>query len=1661
LLRRTLPGAPYPLGASLDADGVNFALYSENATAVELCLFDAQDQETRIQVHNRTAFVWHVFVPEVRAGARYGYRVHGPYDPERGARFNPRVVLLDPYAKATDGIERWERGCFAYRAGGPDADLDAAQNDQLGAPRGVVVDLEFDWEGDVSPAIPLHRSVIYETHVRGLTIQHPHVPPALRGTYAGVAHPSVVRYLKDLGITAVELMPVHTFVDEKHLVDNGLRNYWGYSSIGFFAPDSRYRSGSVPGSEVTEFKTMVKALHRAGIEVILDVVYNHTGEGNHLGPTLNFKGIDNAVYYRLVAEQPRYYFDYTGTGNTLNVRHPQVLALIMDSLRHWASEMHVDGFRFDLASSLARQLHEVDRLSSFFTLIHQAPSLRHAKIIAEPWDIGAGGYQVGNFPVRWAEWNGRFRDAVRALWRGDGGRAGEIGYRLTGSSDLYASSGRLPSASINFVTAHDGSTLFDLVTYQSKHNEANLEQNQDGNDDEHRWNCGAEGPTDDVAINALRGRQQRNLLLTLLLSQGTPMLLGGDEFGRTQRGNNNAYCQDNEVSWYDWNWSDEQRRLFEFVKRLLHLRRTHPALHRAHFFQDRSIIGTDLHDIRWLRHDGFPMSEGDWNNPGTRSLGMFLSGRGIDDLDEEGRPLVDDDLLVLINASNIDLEFTVPRLSDGNEAWQVLVDTADDDAEEVCQPGQTTALAAHSMKFLRAPSRVVRNGGAEHTLGATYRLQLNPGFGFREASAIADYLVMLGITDVYTSPLLEAARGSTHGYDVIDHSRISEALGGPVEFEAWSLKLQGQRLGLLLDWVPNHMGIASGQNSWWDDVLENGPSSAFAEHFDVDWAPPKQGLADRILLPMLGGQYGDVLERGEIKVVWDNGVFRLAYYEHRLPMGPKTLVPIVESIASISGLPENDPVRQELESVLSAMRYLPDRSETSDETRRERAREKEVIKRRLRQLVESSETLRESMHQVLAVVNGTVGQPPTFNQLDQLLGAQSYRLASWGVASEEINYRRFFDINELAAIRMESFHVAELSHALLFDLLESGKVNALRLDHTDGLYDPLAYFEWLQQRFRRSSQRFKSSPDDLARPLPILVEKILERGEHLPPSWPVDGTTGYEFGAAAVCLLVDARGEKPVTSLYERFCDERTSFADHVYRSKHQILRYSLASEVNMLGRALERIANVNRHWRDFTLISLTRALIEVLAAFPVYRTYLRAGMRPSEYDESCVLEATRAARKNNPAISPTVFSFLEKVLLLRTEETGEEREAHVRFALRFQQLTGPVKAKAEEDTAFYRYNRLVCLNEVGNNPGNFGATIEDFHAQNAERARTWPLGMVATSTHDSKRGEDTSARIAVLSEMPEIWRTSLRTFGELAENARSMVDGEPAPSRNLEYLFYQTLVGAWPVGWDGHTDRDEFARRMAQFLAKASKEAKQHTSWTSPNLAYDAAVERFAPRMIENDLFMAEARKLCEIIAPHGATNGLALTMLRLCSPGVPDTYQGSELWNQTLVDPDNRRPVDFDLRRKALTAIVEERERDACGLAEKLLANYANGNVKLYVAHVALQARRQVPELFRHGDYEALLGGDHVVAFTRGAGVHRLVCAVTRLPYGRTAAKRNFAVGDVWGDERLRVPYEGRYRNLLTDKVLAIGLETKLADVFRDLPVALLLQEERRKRG
>jgi len=700
------PGKPYPLGATWDGEGVNFALFSDHATGVELCLFDspaAPHEYERISMPEQTDNVWHVYLPGARPGQLYGYRVYGPYDPEAGQRFNPAKLLVDPYAKALDRTPHWDTALFGYPLGDDYEDLTPDQQDSAPfVPRGVVIDPSFDWGDDRAPQTPLYRSVIYELHVKGFTKLHPEVPEHLRGTYAGLASPAAVAYVQSLGVTAVELLPVHQHIDDQALVERGLCNYWGYNTLGYFAPDLRYSSAGALGEQVREFKTMVKTLHAAGIEVILDVVYNHTGEGSHLGPTLSLRGIDNQVYYRLLPGAPRFYMDYTGCGNSLNMLHPRTLQLIMDSLRYWVLEMHVDGFRFDLASTLARGLHEADRLSAFFDIIHQDPVLSQVKLIAEPWDIGPGGYQVGNFPVLWAEWNGKYRDIMRSFWKGDDVSLSELAYRLTGSSDLYRHNGRRPFASINFITAHDGFPLRDLVSYDHKHNEANGEANRDGENHNSSWNYGVEGPTDDPQINAVRARQQRNFLATLLLSQGVPMLLAGDERSRTQGGNNNAYCQDNEVSWLDWRLDDTSRELLDFTRRLIQLRDAHPVLRRRKFFQGRSIHGSHVHDIEWFRPDGGEMGDAEWPETELHCLGMKLNGQVMDEWDERGQHVRDDIMLILLNAYDALIEFTLPAAPDETR-WEMLVDTALPRGDEHASvpPGQAYALQGRSLVLLR------------------------------------------------------------------------------------------------------------------------------------------------------------------------------------------------------------------------------------------------------------------------------------------------------------------------------------------------------------------------------------------------------------------------------------------------------------------------------------------------------------------------------------------------------------------------------------------------------------------------------------------------------------------------------------------------------------------------------------------------------------------------------------------------------------------------------------------------------------------------------------------------------------------------------------------------------------------------------------------------
>ena len=704
---RVWRGDPYPLGATWDGSGVNFAIFSEHADAVDLCLFDDDGrEEQRIRLIEQTDLVWHAYLPDGRPGQRYGYRVHGPYEPRRGHRFNPAKLLIDPYAKRIDRAVEWDDSLFGYRIGADEDEPDDRDSAPF-VPKGVVVDPAFVWGGDTRLRTPLERTLIYEVHVKGFTHLHPDVPEELRGTYAGVASAPAIDHLTTLGITAVELLPVHQHVDERHLVERGLVNYWGYNTIAFLAPDVRF---SATGDPVGEFKTMVKRLHDAGIEVILDVVYNHTGESNHNGPTLAFRGIDNAAYYRLDPDDPSRYVDYTGTGNTLDATSPRVLQLIMDSLRYWITEMHVDGFRFDLASALARELHDVDKLGSFFDIIHQDPIISQVKLIAEPWDVGPGGYQVGNFPVGWAEWNGKYRDTIRRFWKGIGGQTGEVAYRLSGSSDLYASSGRRPHASINFVTAHDGFTLHDLVSYESKHNEANFEGNRDGDDNNESMNFGVEGETDDEAVIEAREKQKRNLLATLLLSQGVPMLLGGDEMGRTQGGNNNGYAQDSEISWFDWSLDRHDRQLLAFTRSLIRLLKAHPVLRRRKFFQGRQIRGSRVKDLTWFAPDGTETTDDQWQAPGVRTLAVQFAGDAIDDRGPRGEKIVDDTLLVILNADERPVAFTLPNHAPARR-WEVVFDTVHASftaAHGEHDGGSTYRVGERSVVCLRRLPRVRR-----------------------------------------------------------------------------------------------------------------------------------------------------------------------------------------------------------------------------------------------------------------------------------------------------------------------------------------------------------------------------------------------------------------------------------------------------------------------------------------------------------------------------------------------------------------------------------------------------------------------------------------------------------------------------------------------------------------------------------------------------------------------------------------------------------------------------------------------------------------------------------------------------------------------------------------------------------------------------------------
>jgi glycogen debranching enzyme GlgX/malto-oligosyltrehalose synthase len=1747
-LARVQSGKPAPLGATWDGQGVNFALYSENATAVDLCLFDdvADEREPeRLRLVEVTAHVWHGYVPGLRPGQLYGYRVYGPYAPEQGLRFNPAKLLLDPYARAVAGEVAWEAPVFAYEPGSADLDLDLDVNDEddaWGVPKGVVVDGFFDWGNDRPPRTAWPDSVIYEVHVKGFTRRHPDLPPEVQGTYAAMGSPVAVNYLKSLGITAVELLPVHAHLNDKFLLDRGLTNYWGYNTLSYFAPEGRYAISATRGEQVVEFKAMVKALHAAGIEVVLDVVYNHTCEGNHLGPTLSLKGIDNPTYYRLVADNPRYYMDYTGTGNSLNARHPQALKLIMDSLRYWVTEMHVDGFRFDLASTLARELHEVDRLSAFFDIIHQDPLLSEVKLIAEPWDVGEGGYQVGNFPVLWAEWNGRYRDTVRRYWKGDEGQITDLAFRLAGSSDLYQDDGRRPSASINYIISHDGFTLRDQVSYNEKHNEANKEENRDGTNDNYSWNCGVEGPTHSSEVIALRDQQERNFLATLFISQGVPMLCGGDEIGRTQMGNNNAYCHDDEISWFNWNPTERDMRLLEFTRRMIRLRREQPVLRRRKFFQGRRVPGSNAKDVSWVRPDGREMARPDWNQFYARVLGMQLEGRGVGFVDEEGMPAESDTLLILMNAGSDAIPFRLPVASGGQ--WEVWADTARSEGnggDQLFRGGSSYNLAARSLVLMRrrpperetgANREVMRmNQLASETIldnvleqirttrrlpTSTYRIQFNSSFTFQDARRIVSYLHALGITDCYSSPYLRARPGSTHGYDICDHRVLNPELGTEQDYEAFVEELKKHEMGQILDVVPNHMSILETANPKWANVLENGPASPYARFFDIDWHPLHAGasLDDTVLIPVLGKSYGETLEDQELQLRYDNGAFFVGYYDHSYPVTPKSYTQILEIPAEELRRrfgDENQDVA-ELQSIITAISHLPDRTEKDPEKIAERQREKEVIKRRVKALYDRVEPVQEAVNQTVSLFNGRKGDPRSFDRLHALLDQQAFRLAHWRVAAEEINYRRFFDVNELAAIRTEDPDVFEETHQLIFRLLRENKVMGLRVDHPDGLLDPGGYFAELQKSYllglcrqqlpdgqennpdrvraleemidTRFEMEKADRPDALVlRPLYVVVEKILTGGERLPTDWSVYGTTGYDFLNTANGIMVNSASARAFDILYRGFSGRDTGYRELVNANKKMIMLASLSSEINMLAHQLKRIASRHRRTRDFTLNSLTFALREVIAALPVYRTYIATDRGSDEHevdsrDRSYVEVAVREAKRRNPRTSAEIFGFIGDILLSRwsDEEYEEDRAALLEFVHRFQQNSGPVMAKGVEDTAFYTYNRLISLNEVGGNPGQFGLTVSTFHQQSAERQKQWPYSLLATSTHDTKRSEDVRARLDVLSELPQEWRSAVNRWSRTNRPKRAKAEGQFVPDGNDEYYLYQTLLGAWPFGDLDDEQYQGFVRRMQEHALKAAREAKVNTSWVNMNQAYEEGLTRFVAELLERtrtNRFLEEFLPLARKVAFFGMFNSLSQTLLKIASPGVPDFYQGTEVWDLRLVDPDNRHPVDYGIRIAILEQIskrIAESGKQLAAFARELVDSAPDGRIKMYLIHRALTYRRQHHDLFADGAYVPLQGTgegeEHLCAFARRKGHRAVVAVVPRLVAELTHGEEVAPLGEkVWGDGRLILPGtepSQQYRNVFTSETLSPeplaegGQTLPLSELFASFPVALLERVE-----
>jgi (1->4)-alpha-D-glucan 1-alpha-D-glucosylmutase len=948
---------------------------------------------------------------------------------------------------------------------------------------------------------------------------------------------------------------------------------------------------------------------------------------------------------------------------------------------------------------------------------------------------------------------------------------------------------------------------------------------------------------------------------------------------------------------------------------------------------------------------------------------------------------------------------------------------------------------------------------------STYRVQLHKDFGFGAARDIAAYLDQLGITHLYCSPYLKAEKGSLHGYNVVDQRLLNPELGSDDDFRAFADAYVARKMGHIVDVVPNHMGISSGQNPFWNDVLENGPSSLFADYFDIDWNPPKRMLENRVLLPILGAQYGEVLENGEIQLAREGGSFVVRYYEHTLPVAPATMLPVLEDATHLTSLDASHPEQMEILSIATALRHLPLRSSTGQDDKVERAREKEVIKRRLAALVEQSPTVTRAIDAALERTNGKKGDARSYDRLDEVLRRQSYRLSSWQVAGEEINYRRFFDVNALAAIKMEESAVYDLAHGLLFRLVGEGRLDGFRLDHTDGLYDPAEYFRKLQASARTArATRIGNEAHDPEEDIFYLVaEKILLPGEKLPKGWKIEGTTGYDYLALASGLSVDPRAEAEMTAIYREYTGDNLGYEQHVHRAKRAIMRSSLASEVNMLAQALERFAGQSRRSVDFTLRGLTRAIVEVIAAFPVYRTYFREDGSREPNDERNVEQAIRRAKRSDHGMPPSIFDFLRDVLVLRPmgRLSPSERAMLLGFSLRLQQVTGPVMAKGVEDTAFYTFARMLTLNEVGGQPSRFGTKTEEFHAANSERRAHWPRGMTATSTHDTKRGEDVRATLGVLASMPAEWKAHVAAARALGDRHLTASDDEGTmPSSVDQYIFFQTVIGALGFGsGSGHAGADapELVERIVAYMAKAAKEAKQSTSWINPDHDYDLALERFGRGMLADAEYRELVTGLSRRLAPHAATNSLAQVALRLASPGVADTYQGTEDWSFSLVDPDNRRPVDYPGLSARLARLDERAGTDAASrtkLAGELLETYADGDIKLYLTATALRFRREHEQLLLQGGYFPLQAGDHLVGFAREDGDLRLVCLVPRQSYTLCEGRTEMPLGEAWGEARIELPRTGEWTNVFTGETLMASGMIELKTVFRTLPVAWLLQ-------